>query len=148
MTVLSAQTIRRLGLVSPLREAFRDELGNSGGLGPCGYDITLAFDINMNPGNFRLTSAEEMFEMPNDVMGVVHDKSSLARRGVAVQNTVIEPGWRGHLTLEITNHGAGILAMPRGSAIAQVLFHRLDEPTEMPYRGKYQDQPAGPVEAR
>lgn len=148
MTVLSAQTIRRLGLVSPLREAFRDELGNSGGLGPCGYDITLAFDINMNPGNFRLTSAEEMFEMPNDVMGVVHDKSSLARRGVAVQNTVIEPGWRGHLTLEITNHGAGILAMLRGSAIAQVLFHRLDEPTEMPYRGKYQDQPAGPVEAR
>jgi dCTP deaminase len=148
MTVLSAQTIRRLGLVSPLREAFRDELGNSGGLGPCGYDITLAFDINMNPGNFRLTSAAEMFEMPNDVMGVVHDKSSLARRGVAVQNTVIEPGWRGHLTLEITNHGAGILAMPRGSAIAQVLFHRLDEPTELPYRGKYQDQPAGPVEAR
>ena len=148
MTVLSAQSIRHLRLVAPLREAFRDSLGNSGGLGPCGYDLTLAFAISIPPGDFSLTSAHELFEMPNDVMGVVHDKSSLARRGVAVQNTVIEPGWRGHLTLEIINHGGGILYMPLGSAIAQVIFHRLDEATELPYRGKYQDQEAGPQEAR
>ena len=42
--------------------------------------------------------------MPSDVLGQVCDKSTWARRGVAVQNTIIEPGWRGYLTVELTNH--------------------------------------------
>lgn len=65
-----------------------------------------------------------------------------------MQNTVIEPGWRGHLTLELTMHGYDVLDLPRGCGIAQVVFHFLDEETEMPYDGKYQDQQAGPQEAR
>jgi dCTP deaminase len=144
MTVLSAQTIRRLRLLSPLREAFRDSLGNSGGLGPCGYDITLFDAVNLNPYGFALVGAAEHFTMPDNVVGRVCDKSSLARRAVAVQNTVIEPGWSGFLTLEVTNHGAGILVMPPGAAIAQVIFEFLDEPTELPYRGKYPNQQQGP----
>jgi hypothetical protein len=82
------------------------------------------------------------------VVGVVHDKSSLARRGIAVQNTVLEPGWRGFLTLEITNHGPEPIMLKSGCAVAQVVFTFLDEPTERPYRGKYQDQEAGPQAAR
>jgi dCTP deaminase len=39
-------------------------------------------------------------------MGIVHDKSTWARRGLVVQNTVIEPGWHGYqTTIELTNHG-------------------------------------------
>lgn len=148
MTVLSAQTIRCLTLVHPCCEAFTDDLGNSGGLGPCGYDITLREAINVNPHGFQLVSAVERFAMPDNVVGRVCDKSSLARRAVAVQNTIIEPGWSGYLTLEVTNHGNGILVMPSGAAIAQVIFEFLDEPTELPYRGKYQNQVAGPVSPR
>jgi dCTP deaminase len=100
------------------------------------------------PGEFVLASTAEMFCMPDDVLGVVHDKSSWARRGLAAQNTVIEPGWRGFLTLELTNHGKEPLWLERGVGIVQVIFHLLDEPAAHPYRGKYQDQAAGPQVAR
>lgn len=148
MTVLSAQTIRRLALVRPCLDAFRDEHGNSGGLSACGYDITLAQEILLTVGGYRLASAKEKFELPANVMGVVHDKSSLARKGIAVQNTVLEPGWRGFLTLEITNHGSKGVRIAEGAAVAQVVFHFLDETTELPYKGKYQDQGEGPQQAR
>jgi dCTP deaminase len=83
--------------------------------------------------------------MPAQVCGIVHDKSSWARRGLAVQNTVIEPGWRGFLTLELTNHGDEVLEIEAGSPIAQILFHWIDHPPENLYSGKYQDQRPGPV---
>lgn len=149
MTVLSAQTIRRLNLVRPLREAYKDRLGNSAGLSVCGVDITIAQEIDLEPGQFSLASAVEYFDMPNNVVGIVHDKSSLARRGLAVQNTVLEPGWRGFLTLELSNHhNHKWISFPQGAAIAQVIFHFLDMDTEIPYAGKYQDQQQGPQEAR
>jgi dCTP deaminase len=67
---------------------------------------------------------------------------------LAVQNTVFDPGFRGFCTIELTNHGNEIISIRSGTAIAQMIFHRLDEPTEIPYKGKYQDQQAGPQEAR
>ena len=87
--------------------------------------------------------------MPSDLLGLVHDKSTWARRGLSVFNTVIEPGWRGFLTLELVNHGQNSLRLVAGQGIAQVVFHVLDEPTEQPYpaEAKYQDQPYGPVGA-
>jgi dCTP deaminase len=59
--------------------------------------------------------------------------------------TVIEPGWRGYLTLEITAHSQEVTLIP-GMPIAQVLFHQLDREVEG-YNGKYQDQSDHPVEA-
>ncbi len=149
MTVLSAQTIRRLGIVSPFVIGGRHEPSNTSvGLSACGYDLQLAEDVQINRGEFILASAVEYFNMPKNVVGIVHDKSTWARRGLAVQNTVIEPGWRGFLTLELTMHGRHGAKISRGAGIAQVVFHFLDEPTEMPYEGKYQDQQAGPQGAR
>lgn len=148
MTVLSAQTIRRLRLVSPDVDAYRDEHGNSAGLSGCGYDITLDKERFFHAGCYLLAAAREKFALPLNVMGVVHDKSSLARKGLAVQNTVLEPGWRGYLTLELTNHSSTLWRMAEGAAIAQVVFHFLDEPTVLPYQGKYQDQEPGPQGSR
>lgn len=158
--ILSAQTIRALDIINPCRNAFKDSWGNSGGLGPCGYDLTLDQDVLLKPGDFKLASTIEHFAMPNDVVGIIHDKSSLARRGVAVQNTVAEPGWRGYLTLELTNHNKPLpwwawrripratVDFHRGDAIAQIIFYRLDAATELPYDGKYQDQQRGPRPAK
>ncbi len=148
MTVLSAQTIRRRGLIVPCLDAYKDEHGNSAGLSACGYDLTLGKEIFLDPGAHILVGAQQLFALTPDVMGVVHDKSTWARRGVAVQNTVLEPDWRGYLTLEITNHGHTHIRVAEGAAIAQVVFHLLDEPTELPYRGKYQDQEPGAQKAR
>lgn len=98
------------------------------------------------PGRFCLASAIEEFDMPNDLVGIVHDKSTWARRGLSVFNTVIEPGWKGFLTLELVYHGQDELIIPAGSGIAQVVFHETVVPSA--YKGKYQNQENEPVAAR
>lgn len=152
MTVLSGQTIQSRGIITPCMPRTL-HLGMTYGLGPAGYDLRLDIGdrskmrVHLTRGEFLLAATMERFYMPNDVLGVVHDKSTWARRGLCVQNTVIEPGWRGYLTLELTNHGPEYVTLEQGCPIAQVVFHKLDEPTRQPYQGKYQDQRSGPVPA-
>lgn len=151
MTVLSAQTIRLAEIISPFCNRTQHEgTGCSYGLSAAGYDIRLDEPITIRSGKFVLASSLEKFDMPNNVLAVVHDKSTWARRGIFVQNTVIEPGWRGWLTLEISNLSGTDLRIVGGSPIAQIVFHMLDQPTDQPYpeTGKYQDQQRGPVGPR
>lgn len=137
--------------------------GTSFGLGEAGYDIRIKQEIWFytedgqkyvdvgdgethcvtTDGRFALASAIEEFEMPDDLVGIVHDKSTWARRGLSVFNTVVEPGWKGFLTLELVYHGEGDLVIPAGSGIAQVVFHRTSQPAH--YSGKYANQPDYPV---
>ena len=136
--------------------------GVSWGLTECGYDIRIKQKVEFlcdNMGNrkvfvdgefydngrFALASAIEEFQMPFNLMGVVHDKSTWARQGLSVFNTIIEPGWEGFLTLELDYKRDGILCIPAGSGIAQVIFHQIKEVAE--YTGKYQNQADRPVEA-
>lgn len=145
--ILSAQSIRALKPVDPFveRSVIR---GRSYGLSVAGYDIRIAQDVILSGGDFSLASSIERFDMPDDVAALVKDKSSWARLGLSVFNTVIEPGWRGYLTLELKNQGRRHVVLKQGDPIAQILFYRLDAPSETPYSGKYQDQEAEPVSAR
>ena len=111
--------------------------------------------VTRTPGRFTLASSVESFQMPTNLLGIVHDKSTWIRQGMSVANTVIEPGWGPapdrpedgcFLTLELTFHGNEPLTIRAGSGIAQVIFHRIEEPTS--YSGKYQGQPDMPVPAR
>ena len=156
--ILSAQTIMRMRLVSPLVDKTVMN-GKSYGLSACGYDIRCKQSVLLSSPDarvidarlqrtarsFELASTVEYFNIPDNVCGIVHDKLSWARLGLAVQNTVLEPGWRGYLTLELSNHSPAPLYIQEGEPIAQVVFHFLDEPTMRPYNGKYQDQPDYPV---
>ena len=152
--ILPAQTIRALcnppsflqqkPMVSPFTERGVFQ-GMSFGLSAAGYDIRVKQDIRLLPDKFILASAIEEFHFPNDILGVVHDKSSLARRGLSVFNTVIEPGWFGFLTLELRNQGDDIINLSAGAPIAQIIFHRLEAPTQLPYQGKYQGQADEPI---
>jgi dCTP deaminase len=122
--------------------------GMSIGLSGASYDIRAAETVTIHPGEFVLASTMERFWIPNDILIVAHDKSSWARRGLAVQNTIFDPGWRGYATLELTNHSRSSVAIFAGDPIAQVVCHLLTEPTTQPYCGKYQDQEAGPQRAQ
>ena len=97
------------------------------------------------PGNFCLASTIEEFDMPGNLVGIVHDKSTWARRGLSVFNTVIEPGWKGFLTLELVYNGGSHLYIPAGAGIAQVIFHQTALASK--YDGKYQNQENKPVPA-
>ena len=140
----------------------RREHGVSWGLSEAGYDIRIKQDIHFykpagdDPsevavdgvfvvGNFCLASAIEEFDMPRSLVGIVHDKSTWARQGLSVMNTVIEPSWRGFLTLELVYHGREGLHIPAGAGIAQVIFHQTAE--RAAYDGKYQNQADMPVSA-
>ena len=147
MTVLSAQSIRKIQPITPFKERTVQD-GMTFGLSSCGYDVRIAEGFISWPMTFKLASTVEHFNMPDDCCAMVCDKSTWARRGICVQNTIIEPGWRGYLTLEITNHGYWPVRFKPGMPIAQIVFHRLDEPTEQPYRGKYQEQERGAQPAR
>ena len=155
-------------LASPIKDMIPNKCklnGVSHGLAEVGYDIRLKQQIHFHPdrvggpsiaimtppmrgykienGRFVLASAIEEFDMPIDLVGVVHDKSTWARKGLSVFNTVIEPGWKGFLTLELVYHGNEDLLIPAGSGIAQVVFHELCEART--YEGKYQNQQDKPV---
>lgn len=143
--------------IEPFSEA-KQFKGMSYGLGPAGYDIRIGkidrkyFDnpvqaYRVHPGEFVLLSSLEKMTIPHDIVGKVHDKSTLARKGLALQNTVLEPGWTGHITLELSNHSDSVVQIFVGQPIAQVIFYRMDKPTSQPYKGKYQNQPNHPVEA-
>lgn len=95
--------------------------------------------VEIGPGEFVLAHTVEHFNLPYNITGLVCDKSTYARLGIAVQNTVLEAGWRGQLTLEITNHGPRTVELCVGAGIAQILFFQ-GEPCMTPYDGKYQDQ--------
>ena len=145
--VLSAQTIQKYCLQQEMIYPFINRTsidGLSAGLSSNGYDIRISQPVELQPKEFVLGSTIESFRMPNNIMGVVHDKSTLARIGLTVQNTIIESGWTGKsLTLELFNNSNKTINLLAGSPIAQVVFHFLDEPTTMPYLGKYNNAPEG-----
>lgn len=150
--IASGNTIRTLKIFDPFSERTKHN-GMTYGVGPAGYDVRVEFDEDgmqyekwLFPGEFMLASTIERFTMPTNLVGVVHDKSTWARRGLAVQNTVIEPGWKGWLTLELTNHSKETIVITRGDPIAQILFHYLDGKASVAYDGKYQNQRRGPVQ--
>lgn len=158
--ILSAQTILDRHQRKPLIIPFALRTVHNGmtfGLGPAGYDIRSATSVMIHPGSFALITVMEHIDLPTDLLGSIRDKSSWGRKGLAVQNTVIEPGWRGFLTLELSNHNgihshhtvknASIIQINQGDPIAQIIFELLDQPTTLPYKGKYQDQPQAPIGA-
>lgn len=143
--ILSGKNICNQEILLP-HEPKTQIFGMSYGESLSGYDIRIRDWTLMEKGDFQLGITVERFFMPKNVLGVVHDKSSWARRGLSVFNTVIEPGWCGYLTLELVYHGDKLLWINPEAPIAQVIFHYIDEPTGG-YDGKYQNAKQTPQEA-
>ncbi len=156
--ILSAQTIRKLCLEKNMIEPFIERQvinGRSAGLSACSYDVRIAQNITLqsvcdygfHDGSSQLASTIEKFNIPDNVCGFVVDKSSFARLFMTAFNTLLDPGWRGTLTLELVNLGTKPIVLKAGEPICQIVFHYLDEHTCLPYQGKYQDQEDRPVPA-
>lgn len=125
------------------------------GLSETGYDIRLGADVLLEPGRGVLGISLERLTMPVTHCAKVIGKSTLARLGVHLNVTEIDPGFIGHVTLEISYLpvvGIGVhswweaLPLPAGLGIGLLQFHELTEPRQ--YVGKYQDagdQPQRPL---
>lgn len=124
-----------------------DKTQSSWGLSEVGYDVRLAQDVTLNGfKRFKLASTIEKFQMPDNLVGFLHDKSSLIRNMVTIGNCVIEPDWKGFLTLEIMYHGWKPIKLHKGMGIGQVIFHEIKNKAH--YVGHYQDQEDRPVESK
>lgn len=96
---------------------------------------------------FVLGVSVERWNIPPDVIGVVLGKSTYARAGILINTTPMEPGWEGHLTIEIVNLAPCPVLIYPGEGIAQVLFYRAGSPAAVSYadrQGKYQGQGDAP----
>ena len=98
-------------------------------------EITDEEPFIVHPGEFVLGRTEEYVELPDDVVARVEGKSSLGRLGLIVHATAgfVDPGFKGTLTLEITNLTRVPIILWPGKPIAQLSFMTLDRPAERPY---------------
>ena len=108
----------------------------------------------LHPGEFVLGSTLERVQLPDDLVARLEGKSSLGRLGLLIHSTAgfIDPGWDGHVTLELSNVANLPITIYYGMKIGQLSFVQLTEPAENPYGSaligsKYQGQ-RGPTPSR
>jgi dCTP deaminase len=101
-----------------------------------------AESIKIGPGSFVLCRSVEYFRIPKDVICIVLGKSTYARCGLIVNVTPLEPGWEGHVTIELSNTAPLPIRVYANEGIAQVLFLQGDacDTTYKDKGGKYQAQ--------
>ena len=108
----------------------------------------------LHPGQFALGSTYETITIPDDIVGRIEGKSSLARYGLLIHSTAgfVDPGWSGKLTLEFSNVGILGITLYAGMKVGHISFTQLSTPADNPYgsdilKSKYQGQ-SGPVASK
>ena len=108
----------------------------------------------LHPGEFVLGSTYEVVTLPDDVAARLEGKSSLGRLGLLTHSTAgfIDPGFSGHVTLELSNVATLPIKLWPGMKIGQLCFFRLSSPSAHPYGSekygsRYQGQ-RGPTPSR
>jgi len=108
----------------------------------------------LHPGEFVLGSTYEFVTLPDDVAARLEGKSSLGRLGLLTHSTAgfVDPGFKGHVTLELSNVATLPIKLWPGMKIGQLCFFKLTSPSEHPYgsekyASRYQGQ-RGPTASR
>ena len=161
----------REGMIDPFVDHLKRDGVISYGLSSFGYDLRAApewrifvnafntlvdpkhFDVRslveaagdtciIPPNSFALTRSLEYLRIPDDVMVVALGKSSYARCGIVANVTPLEPGWEGHVTLELSNTTPLPAKVYAFEGIVQLLFFQGERPesTYADRKGKYQGQ--------
>jgi len=119
-----------------------------------GVEVLDGESFVIHPGEFVLGRTQEYVEIPDDIVARIEGKSSLGRLGLLIHSTAgfIDPGWDGHVTLELSNVANLPITIYPGMKIGQLSFVQLLEPAEHPYGSsglgsKYQGQ-RGPTPSR
>ena len=92
----------------------------------------------LHPGEFVLGQTLEWVELPDDLVARLEGQSSLGRLGLLIHSTAgyVDPGWKGNLTLELSNVANLPIALYFGMRIGQISFFRMSSPVERPYGSK------------
>ena len=113
---------------------------------PASYDLRAADDTLLPRGTCTLVPSLEWVELPPDVAGTLRCRSSFGRRGVLMGAGFVDPGFRGQLTLCLTNMGSEDIGMHKNDRIVQMILYEVRNGNQR-YSGRYQDS-SGAVEAK
>jgi dCTP deaminase len=113
---------------------------------PASYDLRADGDSLLPQGTCTLVPTLEWVELPMDLAGTLRCRSSFGRRGVLLGAGFVDPGFRGQLTLCLTNLGGDDLIVRKNDRVVQMILHEVREGNRS-YSGRYQDS-MGAVEAK
>lgn len=108
----------------------------------------------LHAGDFWLATTVETVHIPTDLVAMVNGKSSLARKGLVIHQTAgfIDPGFRGQITLELSNVSAKPIKLTTWMPICQLVFMQMESPALRPYGsdglGSHYQGQAGPTPSR
>jgi len=108
-------------------------------LNPAGYDLRCSKKVILKPKHYELVATLETVELGLNVTASLHIRSSLAREGVIGSFAVVDPGFRGQLTLNLHNVSEKEVTLGKGERIVQIVFHNLGRTAHKGYSGSYQN---------
>ena len=108
-------------------------------LNPAGYDLRLSADAVLGPSEHRLVATIERVELDSGLVGILHIRSSLAREGILASLALVDPGFKGQLTISLSNTGSKMVQLKAGERFVQLTVLRLGKRAAAPYEGRYQN---------
>jgi dCTP deaminase len=97
--------------------------------------------ITIPPHSFLLATTKEYVKLPENLTAFVEGRSSIGRIGLFIQNAGwVDPGFEGRITLELYNANSLPIKLQKDRRICQLVFCKMDQAAEKPYKGKYQGQ--------
>jgi len=108
-------------------------------LNPAGYDLRLKNMVVIDPGVQELVATIERIELDLNMVGFLNIRSSFAREGVIGSFALVDPGFRGQLTIALFNASKQRVKIKEGERFVQVTFAKLGGTAKRGYVGRYQD---------
>jgi dCTP deaminase len=116
-------------------------------LNPAGVDLRIDRDVRLKPKQQLLVASIEKVELSDHIVGFLHLRSSLAREGLFASLALVDPGFRGQLTVSLYNSGDSAVNLAKGERFIQLSLLRLGKPAINKYTGRYQNS-TGAVASR
>jgi dCTP deaminase len=116
-------------------------------LNSAGVDLRVDRNIRLRPKQQSLVASIERVELSNRIVGILHLRSSLAREGLFASLALVDPGFRGQLTVSLYNTGDSAVNLAKGERFIQLSLLRLGKPAIKEYTGRYQNS-SGVVSSR
>jgi len=114
-------------------EPFRREA-----LNPAGYDLSAERGVEVPPMAFRLVATRERVELSLGHLGILQIRSSFARDGLIASTALVDPGFKGQLTIMLFNASPRPIGIGEGEGFVQMSIIRLGRPASRGYSGAYQ----------
>jgi len=126
-----------------IMKSIRDGLVNidpfeDSSLGPAGYDLRADEEVILRPNEQKLAATFERVELSPSLLGILHLRSSFAREGIFASLALVDPGFRGQLTVSLLNMGRDEVKIDRGEPFLQLTLIKLSSGSSKSYEGRYQ----------